>query len=198
MTTPSKPAGLSGGLSFLEPRGDVLPRPHGNTYWLWARHILAGEHPATNGEENLSERLFMLSQAGITHFIDLTMPTESYKPYPAPEGTVRLNFPIADFGVPSVSQMQAILQTIQSAIENGGQVFLHCRAGIGRTGTVSATWLVEQGLDSEAALALLLQKWQSMDKNKSEPHTPETEAQRQFVINWRTAIQAKVLSKSWL
>ena len=96
-----------------------------------------------------------------------------------------MNYPIADFGVPSISQMQAILQAIESALKQGGQVFVHCRAGIGRTGTVSAAWLVEQGLDGEAALALLNQKWQAMDKSKEEPHTPETEAQRQFVRTWR-------------
>jgi len=46
MTLNSKPAGSAGGLSFLDPQGDALPRPHGNTYWLWAGHVLAGEHPA--------------------------------------------------------------------------------------------------------------------------------------------------------
>ncbi len=185
MTTRSEPAGLSGGLSFLEPRGDVLPRPHGNTYWLWPGHILAGEHPAKESEDKLNERLQLLAQAGITHFIDLTEPTAPLKAYQAPKGTVRLNFPIADFGVPSISQMQAILQAIESALKQGGQVFVHCRAGIGRTGAVSAAWLVEQGLDGEAALALLNQKWQAMDKSNEEPHTPETEAQRQFVRTWR-------------
>ena len=185
MTKRSEPAGLSGGLSFLEPRGDFLPRPHGNTYWLWAGHILAGEHPAKESEDKLNERLQLLAQAGITHFIDLTEPTEPLKAYQAPKGTVRLNYPIANFGVPSISQMQAILQAIESALKQGGQVFVHCRAGIGRTGTVSAAWLVEQGLDGEAALALLNQKWQAMDKSKEEPHTPETETQRQFVRTWR-------------
>ena len=187
MTSNSKPAGSAGGLSFLDPRGDALPRPHGNTYWLWAGHVLAGEHPAKEGEEQLSEKLQLFALAGITHFIDLTSPADPVKTYQPLGGAVRINHPITDFGVPSPLQMQGILQSIQSALSQGGKVYVHCKGGIGRTGTVAATWLTEQGLDDEQALALLLQKWQAMDKRFEEPHTPETQAQRACVRTWHKA-----------
>lgn len=184
MSSCSKPAGSAGGLSFLDPRGDALPRPHGNTYWLWAGHVLAGEHPGKEGEATLLERLQFLAQMGITHFIDLTTaadPLQAYRPLGA---AVRINHPIADFGVPDALQMQGILRSINEALRQGGKVYVHCRAGIGRTGTVAATWLVNQGLDGQAALDLLMQKWQAVDKRIEEPNTPETEAQRQFVLAW--------------
>ena len=187
MTSNSKPAGSAGGLSFLDPQGDALPRPHGNTYWLWAGHVLAGEHPAKEGEEQLSEKLQLFALAGITHFIDLTSTADPVKTYQPQGGAVRINHPITDFGVPSPLQMQGILQSIQSALSQGGKVYVHCKGGIGRTGTVAATWLTEQGLDDEQALALLLQKWQAMDKRFEEPHTPETQAQRAFVRTWHKA-----------
>lgn len=187
MTSNSKPAGSAGGLSFLDPQGDALPRPHGNTYWLWAGHVLAGEHPAKEGEEQLSEKLQLFALAGITHFIDLTSPADPVKTYQPLGGAVRINHPITDFGVPSPLQMQGILQSIQSALSQGGKVYVHCKGGIGRTGTVAATWLTEHGLDDEQALALLLQKWQAMDKRFEEPHTPETQAQREFVRTWHKA-----------
>jgi protein-tyrosine phosphatase len=187
MTLNSKPAGSAGGLSFLDPQGDALPRPHGNTYWLWAGHVLAGEHPAKEGEEQLSEKLQLFALAGITHFIDLTSPADPVKTYQPLGGAVRINHPITDFGVPSPLQMQGILQSIQSALSQGGKVYVHCKGGIGRTGTVAATWLTEQGLDDKQALALLLQKWQAMDKRFEEPHTPETQAQREFVRTWHKA-----------
>jgi protein-tyrosine phosphatase len=187
MTLNSKPAGSAGGLSFLDPQGDALPRPHGNTYWLWAGHVLAGEHPAKEGEEQLFEKLQLFALAGITHFIDLTSPADPVKTYQPLGGAVRINHPITDFGVPSPLQMQGILQSIQSALSQGGKVYVHCKGGIGRTGTVAATWLTEQGLDDKQALALLLQKWQAMDKRFEEPHTPETQAQREFVRTWHKA-----------
>jgi len=179
-----KPAGSTSGLSCLDPQGDALPRPHGNTYWLWAGRVLVGEHPGQEGDGELLKRLQLFAQFGITHFIDLTTASDPLKTYQALGGAVRINHPITDFGVPSAMQMQAILQSIASALETGGKVFVHCRAGIGRSGTVAATWLVSQGLTGEAALELLLQKWQAMDKSASELHTPETEAQRQFVLAW--------------
>ena len=187
MTSNSKPAGCAGGLSFLDPQGDALPRPHGNTYWLWAGHVLAGEHPAKEGEEQLFEKLQLFALAGITHFIDLTSPADPVKTYQPLGGAVRINHPITDFGVPSPLQMQGILQSIQSALSQGGKVYVHCKGGIGRTGTVAATWLTEKGLDDKQALALLLQKWQAMDKRFEEPHTPETQAQRAFVRTWHKA-----------
>lgn len=156
MTPNLKPAGPASGLS-LDPRGDALPRPHGNTYWLWAGHVLAGEHPAKEGEAALLERLQLMAQIGITHFIDLTSPNDPLKAYWPLGGAIRINHPIADFGVPSVAQMNGILHSIDEALQNGGKVYVHCRAGIGRTGTVAATWLANQGMTSQAALDLLLQ-----------------------------------------
>jgi hypothetical protein len=39
-------------------------------------------------------------------------------------------------------------------------------------------------MNGQAALELLMQKWQAVDKRVEEPQTPETDAQRQFVLTW--------------
>ena len=51
-----------------------------------------------------------------------------------------------------------ILATIGNAAAAGERVYLHCRAGIGRTGTVAACWLVQHGLDADQALAARLEE----------------------------------------
>ena len=174
-----------------ESRGDGVARPFGNCYWLWTGRVLAGEHPGLGGLEAMPERLAALAGVGITHFVDLTSvhdPVPVYQPLPGPQGAGRrVSHPITDFGVPSVSGMQAILRDIQAALDQGGKVYLHCRAGIGRTGTVAATWLVAQGLSPEQALDLLARKWRVVDKHAQEPHSPETAAQREFVLKWPPA-----------
>ena len=178
----------SGFVIAHESCGDGAPRPFGNSYWLWTGRVLAGEHPGLLGVDALPERLAALANAGITHFIDLTSahdPVPPYQPLAGRHGSAqRINHPITDFGVPSVTGMQSILRDMQTALNQGGRVYLHCRAGIGRTGTVAATWLVAQGLPPEQALGLLAQKWCAVDKHAQEPHSPETEAQREFVCRW--------------
>lgn len=180
------------------PDGAAQARPFGNCYWLWPGRLLAGEHPGyASGHADaaaagvaasaLNARVQALCRAGMTRFIDLTAPADPVPPYAhalQAAGGLRLSHPIVDFGVPSVDAMRAILHDLDHALVQGHGVYLHCRAGIGRTGTVAATWLVERGLDAEHALDLLQLKWQAVDKHADEPHTPETQAQREFVRAW--------------
>lgn len=170
------------------PPGDALPRPFGNCYWLWLGHVLAGEHPGSDRQVALEVRLHQLAASGITTFVNLTRPEDPVPPYMphAVNGRpgIQWHFPVPDFGVPDHQQLTDILATIDTAVTAGERVYLHCRAGIGRTGTVAACWLVKHGLDADQALAALAHKWQVVDKSASEPHTPETSEQVQCVHAW--------------
>lgn len=153
--------------------GDALPRPHGNCYWLVEGAVLAGEHPGALGAERLR-------QAGVTHFVDLTAAGEPVQAYDAAPARYTRHA-ITDFGIPHLDALRATLADIEATVSGVGLVYLHCRAGIGRTGTVAACLLVNQGLGGDEALALLLRKWQVVHKRVLAPHTPETEGQRRFV-----------------
>ena len=168
----------------LHAAGDALPRPYEHCYWLLPGRVLAGEHPgARGGVELMAQRLRTLQAAGVGCFIDLTTPHDPLPAY-APLSGQRLAFPIGDFGVPSVATMRAALDAIASALGAGVGVYLHCRAGVGRTGTLAGCWLVEQGLDASAALALLQRKFQASGQSHSGRMTPETDAQRAFIAAW--------------
>lgn len=163
--------------------GDALPRPHANCYWLLPGRVLAGEHPVRSGSDGLPARLQALHVAGITHFIDLTSEHDRLPAY-VPLAAVRLSHPIADFGVPSAVGMRATLRSAGDALGQGGVIYLHCKAGVGRTGTVAACLLVEHGFNSEEALALLQRKWRVAGQRAHSAQTPETDAQRAFVAAW--------------
>jgi len=64
-----------------------------------------------------------------------------------------LNIGIPDFTAPSLSQLKRITGFISAMIEKYKPVLVHCYAGIGRTGTVIAAYLVYCGSDTESAIA---------------------------------------------
>ncbi|MGB3243436.1 MAG: protein-tyrosine phosphatase family protein [Sulfitobacter sp.] len=61
--------------------------------------------------------------------------------------------PIADFGVPDLRSFTALVNRIYRWLGAGQSVAVHCRAGIGRSGMVTAGVLVMQGLSAEDAMA---------------------------------------------
>lgn len=175
---------------FLAP-GDSLPRPHGNCYWLWPGRILAGEHPFANQAPLSAGPLQALMDAGVRGTIDLTEASEGLARYDAlwdalraSDGTSRacVHEPVRDYGLPAPEVLERLLARLRVHLVQGPLVYLHCHGGAGRTGTVAACLMVDCGLAPDAALARLAAKWSVMDKRERIPHSPETAAQRQFVL----------------
>ncbi len=163
------------------------PTPLRNSYWVVPGKVLAGEHPGGTTVEATRERLQRLAAAGVECFMDLTEPSE-LKPYD-PELPISIEYlrkPIRDHGIPAQrGHMVEILDCIQDAVESGRCVYIHCRAGIGRTGTVVGCLLVERGLPGEAAVDELNRLWQQCERSQNWGSVPETDAQVDFVRTWK-------------
>jgi ADP-ribosylglycohydrolase len=178
-----------------------LPSPLPNSYWVEPGRILAGEYPAGRSEEETTERLKRLLDAGIDCFFDLTepgecTPYENFLPSPDSRLPVRyLRLPIPDHGLPrSTEQMQEILDELDAALAEGRRIYLHCRAGIGRTNLVAGCWYAHSGVDGDAALARLNERWQGSARSQSWPSVPETDAQHEFVRDWREPRRREVIA----
>ena len=85
-------------------------------------------------------------------------------------------FAIPDLTCPSRETMTRILDRIDELLEGGEVVYVHCRAGIGRTGTVVGCYLVRHGMSGPEALA-------AVERRRGAP--PETREQRRLVLDWR-------------
>jgi ADP-ribosyl-[dinitrogen reductase] hydrolase len=160
--------------------------PLPNTYWALPGLLLAGEHPSGLTPDATSQRLKVLLGCGIECFLDLTRPGE-IEPYDQalPFHIEYLRKPIRDHGVPEKREhMMEILDCLHDALRSGRPAYVHCRAGIGRTGTVVGCLLVERGLTGEQALDELARLWQQSERSKFWPNVPETEAQTDYVRLW--------------
>lgn len=170
--------------------------PLPNSHWIEPGRLLAGEHPSGNDEKATRKRLGRLLAAGIDCFLDLTEPGElaSYEPLlVAVNGgdvATYLRRPIRDHGVPqSEAGMREILAALDRALAEGRSVYLHCRAGIGRTNLVAGCWIASGGVGGEAALERLNRAWAGNARSRTWPSIPETAAQADFVRSWG-AVQA--------
>ena len=170
-------------------RDATAPIP--DSYWVEPDRLLAGEYPGARKQAEAREKLDALLDAGVRAFVDLT---ESHEltPYHGllqelgeARGTVvtyrRMSVP--DLGTPSIEHMENVLRHIESEIQDGRPVYVHCWGGIGRTGTVVGCWMVEKhGSTAEDALQRIA------DLRRGTPdgyrQSPETPAQREFVMRW--------------
>ncbi len=176
-----------------------LLRPFPATYWIEPGRFLAGEYPGRPHPLLLRQRIVALLQHGFDTYIDLTRPDERepYLPTLLEEARyydlaiLHQRFPIGDFGLPTHAQMSDILAAIESALSSGRKIYLHCWAGVGRTGTTVGCYLVERGMSGEQALARLAELFQTAEQSSYFAASPETYAQANFVLQWKPRLATK-------
>jgi predicted protein tyrosine phosphatase len=167
-------------------------RPIPDSYWVRPGRLLAGEYPGAPQDKRARQKLRQMLAAGVTFFLDLTEEGEyALKPY-APllqEEATALGCPakhhrrpIRDMRTPAPEEMTRILDTIDTALDAGHTVYVHCYGGIGRTGTVICCYLIRHGMSGQKALTEIARLRQGTPDGWK--RSPETETQRQMVLNW--------------
>lgn len=147
------------------------PVPH--SYWVVEGALVAGAHPSGGSSDRANP-----VGAGIDVIVDLT------EIEPAGLGLIPVrDHPIADFGVPSPPEMVSILDTIDAELDADHVVYVHCLAGVGRTGTVVGCWLIRHRVCSPEAATALIASLRSQ-AGLGSARSPETDQQAGFVESW--------------
>ncbi len=169
-------------------------RPVERSYWLLPGKLLAGPYPFVPAAADGQARIEALLDAGVTAFLDLTEDGEylSGQPvFPYRESLVRAadarkvevesaRAPIRDMAAATEAQLELALREINRFLAAGRTVYLHCLGGIGRTGTVAGSWLIERGLAAPAEAIALIARYR--DWPGASP-SPETRAQEALVTS---------------
>lgn len=79
--------------------------------------------------------------------------------------------PIPDEGAPEIQELESVIHWINQQIASGNPILVHCRYGIGRTGTVVLAFLMNTGKDFKTARKMM----------KSTPSWPSTRLQKDLV-----------------
>jgi atypical dual specificity phosphatase len=151
-----------------EKRQIILP----NFSWLFENKLAAMPYPESE------DAFTLLYEKGIRAMLNLAERSYSYKT-PARIGIHTRHIPVPDFTAPTLQQAQEAVATISSCLEDHTPVAVHCMAGLGRTGTILACYLVAMGTPAHNAI-MRIREWR--------PGSIETLEQEAVVYEYERSI----------
>jgi len=125
----------------------LFRKTHDPVYPLtWVTPRLAVGHAPMSYAE-----LDSIKNQGIRAIMNLCMEIEELARFEKEQGFEVYYLPIMDAGLPEIEELEKALDWLDECIYLGKKVLIHCRHGIGRTGTVVYAYLLRKGLDSRKA-----------------------------------------------
>lgn len=121
-------------------------------------HVVLGALPF----QHLIPKLKQLGVRGVVNMCgEWRGPIKKYELY----DIVQLHLPIADFTAPTLSDIHRGISFIRTNVGSGNVVYLHCKAGRGRSATLALCWLMKsKNMTPEEAQAHILRKRPHVDR----------------------------------
>ena len=124
----------------------------------------------------------LLYRIGVKALLNLS---EEPLPYKTPNITGMLikHIPVADYTAPTLEQAQEAVVMISSCLDRNMPVVVHCLAGLGRTGSILACYLVSMEMPANNAISSI-REWR--------PGSIETLEQEAVVYEYEHFINTQV------
>ncbi|MFP4036280.1 MAG: dual specificity protein phosphatase family protein [Desulfobacteraceae bacterium] len=112
----------------------------------WVTPRLAVGHAPMSYKE-----LESIRDQGIKAIMNLGLELRELARFEEEQGFEVYFLPVEDQGFPDLSELEKALDWLDECVYLGKKVLIHCRFGIGRTGTVVYSYLLRKGLDARKA-----------------------------------------------
>lgn len=135
---------LTGNLAIVVATGVArATAPAPDIHLVGVDHLRALDDRVWRGDAPTREGYRNLAAAGVETVVDLRAERDVIVDEARLDdlGIRRVHLPIRDGQVPDDTTLRAALDTMRAA---DGRVYVHCGAGVGRTGTVAGAWLVRE------------------------------------------------------
>ncbi|MFO7932400.1 MAG: protein-tyrosine phosphatase family protein [Thermodesulfobacteriota bacterium] len=126
----------------------LFKKKNDNVYSMtWVSPQLAVGHAPMSVAE-----LDSIKKQGVKAIMNLCVELEELAQLEQEHGFEVYYLPIMDEGYPELDELDKALDWLDESIYLGRKVLVHCRLGIGRTGTVVFSYLLRKGLDRKSAV----------------------------------------------
>ncbi len=152
--------------------------------FLWLRKGGLAGTPRPGLLIELDYDLAALQRVGISVLVSLT--TQPIDPATLEQYNIKgVAFPVKDMGVPTIESALKLCEQVEELLKQGEAIAMHCKAGMGRTGTMLVAQLIWEG---ETALDAL------ETARSIEPRWVQSDAQVAFLEEFALAVANSGLS----
>ena len=144
--------------------------------WLVEQKLAALSYPES---EDAFTLLWKLGMRAMINLAEEPLPGEILRKV----GILTEHIPVVDFTVPTLQQVEQALAMIRFCLDRNMPVAVHCVAGLGRTGTILACYLIGQGISAEEAITTI-RKWR--------PGSIEISEQEAVIYEYERLLTAQV------